>query len=113
VLPFPVELLRFLENNTSLSSALSATQSAAAKLGENSESGERPGVADMVSSAPDVVALEAREPGNADQPALRTANGLSPVPNDRSSLTMPASRSEGLSPAIMDLRPELPVIQLA
>jgi regulator of protease activity HflC (stomatin/prohibitin superfamily) len=85
VLPFPVELLRFLENNTSLSSALSATQSAAAKLGENSESGERPGVADMVSSAPDVVALEAREPGNADQPALRTANGVSPVPNGRSS----------------------------
>jgi regulator of protease activity HflC (stomatin/prohibitin superfamily) len=85
VLPFPVELLRFLENNTRLSSALSATQSAAAKLGENYESGDRPSVADMVSSAPDVAALEAREPGNADQPALRTANGLSPVPNGRSS----------------------------
>jgi regulator of protease activity HflC (stomatin/prohibitin superfamily) len=85
VLPFPVELLRFLENNTSLSSALSATQSAVAKLGENSASGERPGVADMVSSAPDVAALEASEPDNSDQPALRTANGLSPIPNGRSS----------------------------
>jgi len=85
VLPFPVELLRFLEKNTGLSSALSATQSAAAKLGENSESGDRPGVADLVSSAPDVAALEAREPDIADQPALRTANGLSPVPNGRSS----------------------------
>jgi hypothetical protein len=73
-----VELLRFLENKTGLSSALSATQSAAAKLGENSESGDRPGVADLVSSAPDVAALEAREPDIADQPALRTANGLGP-----------------------------------
>ena len=85
VLPFPVELLRFLENNTSLSSALSATRAPAAKLSENSESGERPGVADMVASAPDVAALEAREPDNADQPALPTANGHSLVPNGRSS----------------------------
>jgi regulator of protease activity HflC (stomatin/prohibitin superfamily) len=85
VLPFPVELLRFLENNTGLSSALSATQSAAAKLSENSESGERPGLTDMLSAAPDVAALEAREPDNSDRPAVRTANGLSPVPNGRSS----------------------------
>jgi hypothetical protein len=44
----------------------------------NYESGDRPGVADLVSSAPDVAALEAREPDIADQPALRTANGLGP-----------------------------------
>jgi regulator of protease activity HflC (stomatin/prohibitin superfamily) len=85
VLPFPVELLRFLENNTSLSSALSATQSAVAKVPDNPESGDRSGVADMVSSAPDVAALEAGEPDIADRPAVRTANGLSPVPNGRSS----------------------------
>jgi len=85
VLPFPVELLRFLEKNTSLSSALSATQSAVAKVPDNPESGDRSGVADMVSSAPDVAALEAGEPDIADRPAVRTANGLSPVPNGRSS----------------------------
>ena len=85
VLPFPVELLRFLENNTSLSSALSATQSAVAKVADNPEGGDRPDVADMVSSAPDVAALEAGEPDIADRPAVRTANGLSPVPNGRSS----------------------------
>jgi hypothetical protein len=85
VLPFPVELLRFLENNTSLSSALSATQSAVAKVPDNPESGDRSGVTDMVSSAPDVAALEAGEPDIADRPAVRTANGLSPVPNGRSS----------------------------
>ena len=85
VLPFPVELLRFLENNTSLTSTLSATQSAVAKLTDTSESGDRSGVADMLSSAPDVAALEAQETDNADRPAVRTANGLSPVTNGRSS----------------------------
>ena len=86
VLPFPVELLRFLENNTSLSSALSATQSVAAKLTDKSESGERPDVADMISSAPEVAALETREPEQADRPAARNANGLSAIPNGRSSV---------------------------
>src|SRR6188472_31885 len=85
VLPFPVELLRFLENNSSLKSALSAVQSAGQKVAENPEGGDRPDVADMVSSAPDVAALEAGEPDTADRPAVRTANGLNPVPNGRSS----------------------------
>jgi regulator of protease activity HflC (stomatin/prohibitin superfamily) len=84
VLPFPVELLRFLENNTSLSSALSATQSAAAKLSEVSES-ERPGVPDMLSSAPDVAALEAREPEADERPAVGALNGISAVTNGWSS----------------------------
>jgi regulator of protease activity HflC (stomatin/prohibitin superfamily) len=89
VLPFPVELLRFLENNTSLSSALSATQVAAAKLTEKSESGDRQELSEMISSAPDVAALEAPEPDKADRPAGRPANGLSPVVNGRSSANDP------------------------
>jgi regulator of protease activity HflC (stomatin/prohibitin superfamily) len=84
VLPFPVELLRFLENNTSLSSALSATQSAAVKLSENSER-ERPGVPDMLASVPDVAALEAREPEADERPAVGALNGISAVANGRSS----------------------------
>jgi hypothetical protein len=65
VLPFPVELLRFLENNTNLATALGAAQSAAEKT--------------KLSSAPDVAALEAREVDDKDRAAIRTANGLSPV----------------------------------
>jgi regulator of protease activity HflC (stomatin/prohibitin superfamily) len=84
VLPFPVELLRFLENNTSLSSALSAAQSAASKLSENSES-QGPGVPDMLSSAPDVAALEAGEPEADERPAVGALNGISAVANGRSS----------------------------
>jgi regulator of protease activity HflC (stomatin/prohibitin superfamily) len=90
VLPFPVELLRFLENNTSLSSALSATQVAAAKLTEESASGDRQEVAELISSAPDVAALEAAEPDKADRPAGRPANGLSRVANGRSSANDPS-----------------------
>jgi regulator of protease activity HflC (stomatin/prohibitin superfamily) len=79
VLPFPVELLRFLENNTNLATALSAAQSAVEKTSAASERGERPAVADMLSSAPDVAALEARESDEHDRPGTRTANGLSPI----------------------------------
>jgi hypothetical protein len=81
VLPFPVELLRFLENNTSLASALSAAQSAADKLGDASEKGEPPAVADMLSKAPDVAALETREPDEEALPTARAANGVEPVPH--------------------------------
>jgi hypothetical protein len=83
VLPFPVELLRFLENNTTLASALSATQSTAARLTEEPESGERPDVNELLSSAPDVAALEAAQPERADQPAGTPANGRSRVANGR------------------------------
>jgi hypothetical protein len=65
VLPFPVELLRFLENNTNLATALGAAQSAAEKA--------------KLSSPPDVAALEARETDDKDRAAIHTANGLSPV----------------------------------
>jgi regulator of protease activity HflC (stomatin/prohibitin superfamily) len=86
VLPFPVELLRFLENNTSLSSALSATQSAAAKLTEKPEGADQTtALSEMISAKPDVGALEARGLDKGDRPAARPANGLSPVANGRSS----------------------------
>jgi SPFH domain / Band 7 family len=65
VLPFPVELLRFLENNTNLATALGVAQSAAEKA--------------KLSSPPDVAALEARETDDKDRAAIHTANGLSPV----------------------------------
>jgi hypothetical protein len=83
VLPFPVELLRFLENNTSLSSALSATQMATAKLTEDSESGGS--AEDTLSSGPEIAALEARDADQTDPPTVRAANRLSPVPHSRSS----------------------------
>jgi hypothetical protein len=79
VLPFPVELLRFLENNTNLATALSAAQSAAEKTSAVSESSERPAVAEMLSSAPDVAALEARESDESGRAGTRNANGLSPI----------------------------------
>ncbi len=79
VLPFPVELLRFLENNTNLATALSAASSAAEKTVGDSDSGERPGSAERLASPPEVAALETREPDTSDRPAIRTANGLSPV----------------------------------
>jgi regulator of protease activity HflC (stomatin/prohibitin superfamily) len=79
VLPFPVELLRFLENNTNLAKALSAAQSVAEKTVSDSDSGERPRSAEKLSSPPDVAALDAQEPDESDRPAIRTANGLSRV----------------------------------
>ena len=79
VLPFPVELLRFLENNTNLAKALSAAQSVAEKTVSDSDIGERPGSAEKLSSLPDVAALDAQEPDESDRPAIRTANGLSRV----------------------------------
>ncbi|HET6759245.1 MAG TPA: slipin family protein [Propionibacteriaceae bacterium] len=87
VLPFPVELLRFLENNTTLASALSASQSTAARLTQKPESGDRPELNEMLSSAPDVAALETGQE-KADQPAgtpanATPANGRSRVANGR------------------------------
>ena len=84
VLPFPVELLRFLVNNTNLAKALSAAQSAAGKTVGDSDSGEKPGSAERLASPPEVAALEAREPSESDRPAVRSANGFSPVTQNRS-----------------------------
>jgi regulator of protease activity HflC (stomatin/prohibitin superfamily) len=84
VLPFPVELLRFLENNTNLAKALSAAQSAAGKTVGDADSGEKPGSAERLASPPDVAALEAREPNASDRPAIRSTNGFSPVTPNRS-----------------------------
>jgi regulator of protease activity HflC (stomatin/prohibitin superfamily) len=79
VLPFPVELLRFLENNTNLATALSAAKSAAEKAVGDSKSSEGSGIPERLSSPPEAAALEARETDESDRPAIRTANGLSPV----------------------------------
>jgi hypothetical protein len=79
VLPFPVELLRFLENNTNLATALSAAKSAAEKTVGDSESRERPCSPERLASPPEVAALQARETDESDRPAIRSANGLSPV----------------------------------
>jgi regulator of protease activity HflC (stomatin/prohibitin superfamily) len=79
VLPFPVELLRFLENNSNLATALSAAKSVAEKTVGHSESSEAPSSPGKLSSPPEVAALEARETDENDRRAIRTANGLSPV----------------------------------
>jgi regulator of protease activity HflC (stomatin/prohibitin superfamily) len=80
VLPFPVELLRFLENNTSLTKAISTAQSAADKLTEDTEGKAPPDVKEMLASTPDIAALEAADTADQDQPILRTANGRSRLP---------------------------------
>jgi hypothetical protein len=82
VLPFPVELLRFLENNTSLASAVSAAQAAADKATDVGKASLD--VKERLASAPDVAALEARDPDNASQQVIRAANHLSPVRQGRS-----------------------------
>jgi regulator of protease activity HflC (stomatin/prohibitin superfamily) len=79
VLPFPVELLRFLENNTNLATALSAARPATEKAVGDSESTERSGSPEKLPAPHDVAALEAREIDESDRPAISTANGLSPV----------------------------------
>jgi regulator of protease activity HflC (stomatin/prohibitin superfamily) len=80
VLPFPVELLRFLENNTSLTSALSKVRSAADKPAADSATGISPESKERLANVPEVAALEAAEPPEEDRPAARATNGLSRVP---------------------------------
>ena len=85
VLPFPVELLRFLENNTSLTSALSAVKTAAGKPAADSEGGLSPEIKKRLASVPEVSALEAADPPDEDRPAARATNGLGRVPRRPSS----------------------------
>jgi regulator of protease activity HflC (stomatin/prohibitin superfamily) len=80
VLPFPVELLRFLENNTSLTSALSKVRSAADKPSADSATGISPEIKERLANVPEVAALEAADPPDEDRPAARATNGLSRVP---------------------------------
>jgi regulator of protease activity HflC (stomatin/prohibitin superfamily) len=80
VLPFPVELLRFLENNTSLTSALSKVRSAADKPAADSAAGISPEIKERLASVPEVAALEAADLPDEDRPAARATNGLSRVP---------------------------------
>jgi len=83
VLPFPVELLRFLENNTSVSKAPSAARTAVDAPGAMSESAASPDNKDRLTSAPEVAALDAGEPEQQDRPTVRAANRLSPVRQSR------------------------------
>ena len=80
VLPFPVELLRFLENNTSLTSALSKVRSAADKPAADSATGISPEIKERLANVPEVAALEAADPPDEDRRAARATNGLSRVP---------------------------------
>jgi len=79
VLPFPVELLRYLENNTGLTSALSGARSAVDKLTGDSERPTASDVTDRLTGAPEVTALEAREPDQAEQPTVGGTNGVGRV----------------------------------
>jgi regulator of protease activity HflC (stomatin/prohibitin superfamily) len=79
VLPFPVELLRYLENNTGLTSALSGARSAVDKLTGDSERPTASDVTDRLTGAPEVAALEAREPDQAEQPTVGGTNGVGRV----------------------------------
>ena len=79
VLPFPVELLRYLENNTGLTSALSGARSAVDKLTGDSERPTASDITDRLTGAPEVTALEAREPDQAEQPTVGGTNGVGRV----------------------------------
>jgi regulator of protease activity HflC (stomatin/prohibitin superfamily) len=79
VLPFPVELLRYLENNSGLTSALSGARSAVEKLSTDSEPAATSEVQDALGSPPEVAALEAPSPDQADEP-LGPARRLTRVP---------------------------------
>jgi regulator of protease activity HflC (stomatin/prohibitin superfamily) len=82
VLPFPVELLRFLENNTSLATAISTAQAAADQATGGVRKASR-NVKERLASAPEVAALEARDPDDADRSVFRAANHLSPLRQGR------------------------------
>jgi regulator of protease activity HflC (stomatin/prohibitin superfamily) len=90
VLPFPVELLRYLENNSGLTSALSGARSAVEKLDTDSEQVATSEAPDPLSNPPEVAALEARDPDQQDQPNLRRTRRLTRVPR-----TSPAAKDTG------------------
>jgi hypothetical protein len=79
VLPFPVELLRYLENNSGLASAVSGARSAVEKLSTDSEPEATSEVPDPLSGPPEVAALEARDPDQQDEPNLRRTRRLTRV----------------------------------
>jgi len=79
VLPFPVELLRYLENNSGLTSALSGAPSAVEKLSTDSEHAATSEAPDPLSGPPEVAALEARSPDQEEEPNLRRTRRLTRV----------------------------------
>jgi regulator of protease activity HflC (stomatin/prohibitin superfamily) len=79
VLPFPVELLRYLENNSGLTSALSGARSAVEKLSTDPEHPATSEAPDPLSGPPEVAALEARSPDQEEEPNLRRTRRLTRV----------------------------------
>ena len=79
VLPFPVELLRFLENNTNLAKPSPQPSLLPGKPSVTPTAAKSLAAPKSSPLAPEVAALEAREPNASDRPAIRTANGFSPV----------------------------------
>ena len=90
VLPFPVELLRYLENNSGLASAVSGARSAVEKLSTDSERAATSEAQDTLSGPPEVAALEARDPDQREEPNLRRTRRLTRV-----SRTSPAAKDTG------------------
>ena len=80
VLPFPVELLRYLENNSGLTSAVSGARSAIEKLSTDSEPAATSEAPDTLSGPPEVAALEARSTDQQDDPNPRRTRRLARVP---------------------------------
>ena len=66
-----------------MKTAPSAAQTAVDTPGAESESAASPDIKERLTSAPEVAALEAREPEQQDRPTVRAANRLSPVRQSR------------------------------
>jgi hypothetical protein len=79
VLPFPVELLRYLENNSGLASAVSGARSAVEKLSTDSEHAATSEAPDPLSGPPEVAALEARGSDQQQEPNVRRTHRLTRV----------------------------------
>ena len=79
VLPFPVELLRYLENNSGLASAVSGARSAVEKLSTDSEHAATSEAPDPLSGPPEVAALETRGSDQQQEPNVRRTHRLTRV----------------------------------
>jgi regulator of protease activity HflC (stomatin/prohibitin superfamily) len=79
VLPFPVDLLRYLENNSGLASAVSGARSAVEKLSTDSEHAATSEAPDPLSGPPEVAALEARGSDQQQEPNVRRTHRLTRV----------------------------------
>ena len=83
VLPFPVELLRFLETNSNLAASVSAPRAGDKPAVDLSAAS--PNRQETIAGPPEVAALESENPLQEDRSAIRTPNRLSPVQRSRPS----------------------------